>query len=77
MNSPLEAELTLSGIHREVQRKGLYAALFWDALKHCQEIGATKAVTSTQINNYAVQKVWSRFGFVHERSYYTLHKWFD
>lgn len=77
MNAPSEVELTLSGIDGQTQRRGLYAALFWDGLRCSRALGATKAVTSTQLNNYAVQRVWSRFGFVHERSYYTLHKWFD
>jgi hypothetical protein len=34
-------------------------------------------ITSTQLNNYAPQKIWSRLGFRHERSIYTFHKWWD
>ena len=70
-------DLKLSGIDQRVRRKGLYAALFFAALKSAKSTGSIRAMTSTQINNYPVQRVWSRFGFVHERSFYTLHKWFD
>ena len=33
-------------------------------------------IVSTQINNYTVQRAWVRLGFLHYRSFYTLHKWF-
>ena len=36
-----------------------------------------RLIVSTQINNYGVQRVWARLGFIHERSTYTFHKWYD
>ena len=76
-NSPEMVELTLSGIDTQVQRRGIYTTLFYAAMAEAKKRRATRAITSTQINNYAVQKAWTRLGLIHEQSYYTLHKWFD
>lgn len=75
-NSPDEMEIVLNAVGPESQDKGLYTALVAASLPLSREAGAKRIITSTQINNYAVQRVWSRFGFVHYRSCYTLHKWF-
>jgi RimJ/RimL family protein N-acetyltransferase len=56
---------------------GVYSSLFEQSKYSLAEIGAKRIIISTQINNYAVQKVWARSGFVHEQSYYTFHKWYD
>lgn len=70
-------EIVLNAVHPDSQGKGLYAALVIDALRLAREAGAEKMITSTQINNYAVQRVWARLGFIHYRSVYTFHKWYD
>lgn len=75
-NSPEEMELVLSAVAPECHGQGLYAALISEAFPVSQAAGAKRIVTSTQINNYAVQRVWSRLGFIHCRSLYTFHKWF-
>lgn len=75
-NSPDEMELVLSGIGAAAHGQGLYSALIAAALPLAREAGAERIITSTQINNYAVQRVWTRLGFFHFRSVYTMHKWF-
>lgn len=75
-NSPQEAEVALNAVHPTSQGRGVYKALLVDALYWARDVGATRIVISTQINNYAVQRVWSRLCFVHCRSLYTFHKWF-
>ena len=74
--NPKEMELVLSAVYPSYQGKGLYGSLVNAALALAKAHGALQVVTSTQINNYSVQRVWSRLGFWHSRSLYTLHKWF-
>lgn len=74
--SPNDMELVLSAVAPECHGQGLYAMLIAEAFPLSRTAGAKRVVTSTQINNYAVQRVWSRLGFVHCRSLYTFHKWF-
>lgn len=71
------AEIVLNAVRPSEQGTGIYTALLSHSLKQAREHASIRIVVSTQINNYAVQRVWSRFGFFHERSFYTLHKWFD
>lgn len=76
-NSPDEFEIVLNAVHPESQGCGLYAALVASSLITSWEAGVASVISSTQINNYAVQRVWSRLGFCHYRSSYTFHKWFE
>lgn len=75
-NTPTESEVILNCIHPDAQGKGLYKKLFKQTMSILAANGAKHVTVSTQINNYAVQKVWASLGLVHQRSYYTLHKWF-
>lgn len=75
-NSLEEFELVLSGIDAESQKKGLYTTLIAEGVLLSRKAGARRVITSTQVNNYGVQRVWSRMGFSHYRSLYTLHKWY-
>ncbi len=75
-NSTEEAEIVLNAVHADHQGQGLYSILVAAALDAVRGSGAARMIVSTQINNYAVQRIWSQFGFVHERSVYTFHKWF-
>jgi len=75
-NTPDEFEIVLNAVHPAAQGQGVYKALVARALERVQETGARRIIVSTQINNYAVQRVWSRLGFSHYRSIYTFHKWF-
>ncbi|MEM9465424.1 MAG: GNAT family N-acetyltransferase [Actinomycetota bacterium] len=71
------AEIVLNAVDPEQQGRGIYAALVRAAIGLADRTGTERLVVSTQINNYGVQRVWARLGFVHERSIYTFHKWFD
>lgn len=77
LNSPEEGEIVLNGVLPDHQGQGIYSSLFEQSKHILSEISANRAIVSTQINNYAVQKVWVRSGLVLEHSYYTFHKWYD
>ena len=76
-NDAEEVEIVLNAVHPQSQGRGLYAALVTEALRLAGDMGAARVTVSTQINNYAVQRVWAGLGFTHNRSLYTFHKWFD
>jgi ribosomal protein S18 acetylase RimI-like enzyme len=71
-----EVEAVLSAIYPDHQGRGIYAAFLVRAMGLAAAMGAARLVLSTQIQNYAVQRVWARLGFTHVRSLYTFHKWF-
>ncbi|KUG24603.1 hypothetical protein ASZ90_005597 [hydrocarbon metagenome] len=77
INSPDEGELFLGGIHPDFQGQGIYQAFLYRAMEWCLSKNAKRIVISTQINNIAVQKILTRFGFEIAKGYYTFHKWFD
>lgn len=72
-----EFEIVLNAVHPDSRGKGVYTALVVEAMRVAREAGAGRMTVSTQINNYPVQRVWARLGFVHTRSLYTFHKWFS
>jgi GNAT superfamily N-acetyltransferase len=74
-NSSEEMELVLSAVNHALSGRGAYAMLVSEALALGAARGFARVRTSTQINNYSVQRVWARLGFVHSSSLYTLHKW--
>lgn len=74
-NSEDGIEIALNAVQPDQQGQGLYEVLLAYTLNHAHLTGARRVMISTQINNYAVQRVWSRLGFIHERSLYTFHKW--
>lgn len=77
LNSPEEGDGVLFGVDPSAQGHGIYRSLMIHGMEWCVSKGATRMVTSTQINNVAVQKVWARLGFEPSHAYYTFHKWFD
>jgi RimJ/RimL family protein N-acetyltransferase len=77
INNPDEGELFLGGIHPDFQGQGIYLSFLCRAMEWCLSKNARRIVISTQLNNIAVQKVLTRFGFEISRGYYTYHKWFD
>jgi GNAT superfamily N-acetyltransferase len=77
LNSPEEGEGVLFGIAPAAQRRGIYRSFMVRGMEWCLSAGSTRMVVSTQINNIAVQKVWTRVGFEPSHAYYTFHKWFD
>ena len=74
-NSEDETEIVLNAVQPSQQGRGIYSVLLAHTLNHAHLTGARRAIISTQIINYSVQRVWSRLGFIHERSFYTFHKW--
>lgn len=76
LNSGVEGEGVLFGIDLDYQGRGIYRAFITEGMRWCREAGAERMIVSTQINNIAVQKVWSRVGFEPMRAWYTFHKWF-
>ena len=76
MNRADEAEIVLNAVQPRMQGRGIYAVLLSEALHLAASLGALRVITSTQIDNRAVQRVWIRQGFVPIRSLHTLHKWF-
>lgn len=76
LNSPEQGEGVLFAVAPYAQGAGLYRSLMLHGIEWCRSKGAHSMVVSTQINNIAVQKVWSRLGFEIHKAVYTLHKWF-
>lgn len=77
LNSDVEGEGVLFGVVPEAQGKGIYRQLILNAMNWCYERKCERIIVSTQINNIAVQKVWTRAGFEIAYAYYTFHKWMD
>lgn len=76
MNSDTETEIVLNAVSPDAQRRGLYRRLIEQVIEVGRAANCTRVIVSTQINNYAVQRVWTRLGFSHASSLYTFHKWF-
>jgi ribosomal protein S18 acetylase RimI-like enzyme len=77
INDSEEGELFLGGIHPDFQGHGIYLSFLCRAMEWCLSRNAKRMVISTQLNNIAVQKVLTRFGFEISKGYYTYHKWFS
>lgn len=75
LNIKSEIEIVLNAVHPEVQRMGIYGRLIEQGMAAGREVGCTRVIVSTQINNYAVQRVWARLGFFLSDGLYTFHKW--
>lgn len=71
------AEIVLNAVMPAFQGRGVYSQLVSHAIGLAAMRGSLRVAVSTQIDNYGVQRVWSRHGLVHEKSLYTLHKWID
>ncbi|MEP1202183.1 MULTISPECIES: GNAT family N-acetyltransferase [Rhodobacterales] len=76
-NSAKEYEIVLNAVHPDAAGKGVYGSLVAGSLDLAQQAGAQRVIVSTQINNYAVQRIWSRLGLCHYKSIYTFHKWYE
>lgn len=69
------SEIVLNAVRPDAQRTGLYSCLLRHYLKSAAARGDAEVIISTQLQNYPVQRVWSRHGFVLYRSFHTLHRW--
>ncbi|MFC3813471.1 GNAT family N-acetyltransferase [Lysobacter sp. GCM10012299] len=66
-------EILLNAVCPAHARMGVYSALFGSVLEHFRDRGLATVRISTQIWNYAVQRVWARHGLAIERAYDTFH----
>jgi len=76
MESSGQGHIILAGVLKKYQGLGVYRSIFIHCMKWCLQQGLYSVLTSTQITNLAVQRVWIRLGFEPCSSYYTFHKWF-
>lgn len=75
-NNPTEFEIVLNAVHPDFQRRGLYERLLHDALVMGHREGAERMIVSTQLNNFRVQRAWSKLGFRLVSALHTFHKWY-
>lgn len=68
-----ECEIVLNGVVPEASGKGVYGDIIRFTQQYFKNMGCQVMKISTQIQNYAVQKVWSREGFVIRKAYSTIH----
>lgn len=68
-----ECEGVLYGVHPDHSGGGIYGDLMRYTQAQYRARGYRSMIVSTQIWNLAVQKVWSREGFVLDRAYDTFH----
>jgi RimJ/RimL family protein N-acetyltransferase len=68
-----EAEGILYGVHPDHSGGGVYSDIIRFTQKYFYDLGITKMKVSTQIQNFAVQKVWGREGFYLKNAFYTYH----
>jgi len=71
-----KGEIVLNGVLPAFQKKGIYADLLTHALHALQPL-AKHVVVSTQLSNFAPQKIWARLGFEPHEAMYTFHKWYE
>ncbi len=71
--STKESEGVLYGVLPGFSGRGVYSDFIRFSLNYFKEKGYSKMRVSTQIQNYAVQRVWTRQGFFLTASYETYH----
>ena len=69
----LTCEGVLYGVMPEFSGHGIYSDLIRFTQNYFKDFGYKKMLVSTQLQNYAVQKVWLREGFYLTDSYETYH----
>jgi len=70
-------DVVLNAVDPGRQKQGIYAALIRQACVTFSQMGLPRVELSTQVQNYAVQRVWARAGFTHFKSLYTFHIWYS
>tara|TARA_R110000737_G_scaffold136663_2_gene167556 strand:- start:11686 stop:12834 length:1149 start_codon:yes stop_codon:yes gene_type:complete len=68
-----ECEGILYGVMPEFSGQGIYSDIIRFTQGYFKEQGISKMWVSTQLQNYAVQKVWLREGFFLKKSFETYH----
>ncbi|MBU1677225.1 GNAT family N-acetyltransferase, partial [bacterium] len=67
------AEIVLNGVSPAQAGGGVYGDMVRFVQRYFKDRGCSVIKVSTQGNNHAVQKVWSREGFFLTESYFTIH----
>jgi hypothetical protein len=67
------SEGVLYGVHPAHAGRGLYGDIIKFTQRMSKELGMKKMKVSTQVGNFAVQKVWTRSGFWLSDAYLTVH----
>ncbi|MEJ2252142.1 MAG: GNAT family N-acetyltransferase [Candidatus Lokiarchaeota archaeon] len=68
-----EGEGVLYGVVDSASGQGIYGDLIRYTQKYLKNIGCNVMKVSTQVQNFAVQKVWAREGFIMKKAYNTIH----
>jgi hypothetical protein len=68
-----EGEGVLYGVSPDASGGGVYGDLIRFTQRALKDAGCSTMKVSTQVQNFAVQKVWSREGFVMKEAYTTIH----
>lgn len=68
-----ESEGVLYGVAPEASGAGIYSDMIKFTAMYFKKNGYTTMKVSTQVQNFAVQKVWLREGFVLRQSFNTVH----
>lgn len=66
-------EIVLNATDPSWSGRGFYSKLLRHLLDHYGNLGFSRLMISTQIWNYAVQRVWTRAGLTMDRAYDTYH----
>jgi GNAT superfamily N-acetyltransferase len=75
LNGDGEGEVVLGGVAPEAQGIGVYRSLLIASMSWCLQAGCERMITSSQITNHGVQRVWARLGSEPTGAYYTVHRW--
>jgi hypothetical protein len=68
-----ECEGVLYGVHPDFAGGGVYSDIIRFTQTYFKDLNFKMMKVSTQIQNFAVQKVWTREGFVLKSAFYTYH----
>jgi len=68
-----ESEIILNGVIPSAASMGVYGDLIKYLQQFYKDNGYSVMKVSTQVHNYAAQKVWSREGFVMKQAFVTVH----
>lgn len=66
-------DLKLGGVMPSYAKRGIYADLLLYSQSYFKNKGIKTMVTSTQLQNVAVRRVWEKCGFRFDKSYETYH----
>jgi hypothetical protein len=65
--------LVLSGVIPDVSGNGIFTNITRFCQQYFKDLGCSKMIIPTQIQNFAVQKIWTREGFELSNAHITIH----